>query len=64
MKLVIEEVDNGFIIEESPEVMVGGIPVVGKKHVFDDVAETVAFIADFYSKRPRKTKPKKKPEET
>jgi hypothetical protein len=60
MKLNIEEVENGFIVEEITEVKFGKDPLPGKKYVFTPSVDGTAldsmqkFITDFYSKRPHK----------
>lgn len=66
MKLNIEEVENGFIIEEDPELIVNGVKVAGKKHVFADLDTMQEFVKDFYFKRPNKNSSsrKKKGEDT
>lgn len=63
MKLMVEEAENGFVVEEDTEVIVNGKVVPGKKYVFPTLEETTTFITEFYSKRPNKnTRPKKKEE--
>ncbi len=63
MKLSIEEAENGFIVEEDPEIVVNGTKMAGKKHVFASLEDTTKFITEFYTKRPNKnTRPKKKDE--
>lgn len=60
MKLLIEEVENGFVVEEITEIKFGKEPLPGKKYVFTNSADTTAleamqkFTTDFYSKRPHK----------
>ena len=62
MKLVLEDAENGFIVEEDPELIVDGVRTVGKKHVFSDLDTMQEFITSHYEKRGKK-RAKKKPEE-
>lgn len=64
MKLVLEAAENGFIVEEDPETMVGGIRTIGKKHVFAEVEDVQEFITNFYAKQGKRTKRPKKVEES
>ena len=60
MKLIIEEVENGFIVKEQPELRINQQPVPGRKHVFADQGEVKAldsmltFVREFHTKRPNK----------
>lgn len=60
MKLNIEEVENGFVVEEITEVRFGKESLPGKKYVFATTPEQTAleamqkFVTDFYTKRPHK----------
>lgn len=62
MKLVLEDAENGYIVEEDPELIVGGVRTIGKKHVFSDLDAMQEFISAHYEKRGKKRK--KKAEET
>lgn len=65
MKLIIEEAENGFIVEEDTEVFISGTKAPGKKHVFGGLADMQEFVKDFYTKRPNKnTPPRKKDKES
>ncbi len=58
MKLVLEEAETGFIVEEDPETVIGGVRTVGKKHVFADLDAMQEFISTHYEKRGKKRKKK------
>lgn len=59
MKLSIEEAENGFIVEEVPEIIIDKKPVLGKKYVFSGSEDMQKFITDFYANRTNKNSSKK-----
>lgn len=48
MRLIVEEVENGFIVEEDPETMISGQRVLGRRHVFDELDDVLTFMGEFY----------------
>lgn len=62
MKLIIEEAENGFIVEEDPEIIVGGVRTIGRKRVFGELSTMLSFVEEFYTKK-GKERPRKKAEQ-